>query len=227
MQVMDDAHGLFRVNLYEQIADLIEEKILEGDDPDYAEGIKLPSEQNLANSYGVSRNVIREAIKLLKERGLVEPHNGVGAYITSPDQKKVSAMMHRFAVMHDVKPDEIILNIGYKSDGIITRNEYSNDSNQNQRIEDRSLTVDERWDAYFAFHALIASCSENVTLEMLVMTLQDIIIGMIEKGSMVFSDVDDASCEHERILAALTSHDPELAEQRMKEHLEKSRYVTA
>ena len=29
----------------------------------------------------------------------------------------------------DVKPDEIILNIGYKSDGIITRNEYTNDSN--------------------------------------------------------------------------------------------------
>ena len=27
----------------------------------------------------------------------------------------------------DVKPDEIILNIGYKSDGIITKNEYSND----------------------------------------------------------------------------------------------------
>ncbi len=27
----------------------------------------------------------------------------------------------------DVKPDEIILNIGYKADGIITRNEYSND----------------------------------------------------------------------------------------------------
>ncbi len=26
----------------------------------------------------------------------------------------------------DVKPDEIILNIGYKSDGIVTRNEYSN-----------------------------------------------------------------------------------------------------
>ena len=29
----------------------------------------------------------------------------------------------------DVKPDEIILNIGYKSDGIITRNEYSNTAN--------------------------------------------------------------------------------------------------
>ncbi len=28
----------------------------------------------------------------------------------------------------DVKPDEIILNIGYKSDGILTKNEYTNDS---------------------------------------------------------------------------------------------------
>ena len=29
----------------------------------------------------------------------------------------------------DVKPDEIILNIGYKSDGIITRDEYTNEPN--------------------------------------------------------------------------------------------------
>ena len=29
----------------------------------------------------------------------------------------------------DVKPDEIVLNIGYKSDGIIARNEYTNTPN--------------------------------------------------------------------------------------------------
>ena len=29
----------------------------------------------------------------------------------------------------DVKPDEAILNIGYKSDGILTRNEYTNEPN--------------------------------------------------------------------------------------------------
>ena len=27
----------------------------------------------------------------------------------------------------DVKPEEIILNIGYKSDGVLTRNEYTNE----------------------------------------------------------------------------------------------------
>ena len=29
----------------------------------------------------------------------------------------------------DVKPEEIVLNIGYKSDGIITRSEYTNEAN--------------------------------------------------------------------------------------------------
>ena len=29
----------------------------------------------------------------------------------------------------DVKPDEIILNIGYKADGILTRSEYTNEPN--------------------------------------------------------------------------------------------------
>ena len=33
----------------------------------------------------------------------------------------------------DVKPDEIILNIGYKADGIITRNEYTNEANVDLR----------------------------------------------------------------------------------------------
>ena len=32
----------------------------------------------------------------------------------------------------DVKPDEIILNIGYKADGIITRSEYTNEPNVDQ-----------------------------------------------------------------------------------------------
>ena len=34
----------------------------------------------------------------------------------------------------DVKEDEIILNIGYKADGIITKSEYTNDSSVNLRM---------------------------------------------------------------------------------------------
>ena len=33
----------------------------------------------------------------------------------------------------DVKPEEIVLNIGYKSDGILTRSEYTNEANVDLR----------------------------------------------------------------------------------------------
>lgn len=50
-----------------------------------------------------------------------------------------------------VKPDEIVLNIGYKSDGIITRNEYSTDSNldlttvvkENDKMEAKIIKVND------------------------------------------------------------------------------------
>ena len=40
----------------------------------------------------------------------------------------------------DVKDDEIILNIGYKADGIITKNEYSNDASLVLTDADRKST---------------------------------------------------------------------------------------
>ena len=44
----------------------------------------------------------------------------------------------------DVKEDEIILNIGYKADGIITKSEYTNDSSVNLQdvVHDGSHSID-------------------------------------------------------------------------------------
>ena len=64
---MEKDKRVVRTRLYQQVADDIEEAILDGS---YPPGSKLPSEQELADDYGVSRNVIREALKRLKERGL-------------------------------------------------------------------------------------------------------------------------------------------------------------
>ena len=68
-----EIHTLDRSRLYERIADQLETRIIEDKDEEWQEGAKLPSEQKLAESFGVSRNMVREAIKLLKERGLAEP----------------------------------------------------------------------------------------------------------------------------------------------------------
>ena len=41
----------------------------------------------------------------------------------------------------DVKDDEIVLNIGYKSDGIIPKNEYTNDNSADLKSIDRKSVV--------------------------------------------------------------------------------------
>jgi DNA-binding FadR family transcriptional regulator len=50
-------------------------------------GSRLPTEQSLAAQFGVSRNVIREAVAQLRADGVVEARQGVGAFILAPEQR--------------------------------------------------------------------------------------------------------------------------------------------
>src|SRR5205807_3100670 len=66
--------------LYEQIVQQIEESILQGA---LKPGDQLPAERELAEQFGVSRTAVREAIKALSEKGLVEAYSGRGTFITN------------------------------------------------------------------------------------------------------------------------------------------------
>src|SRR5579863_3178787 len=66
--------------LYEQIVEQIEESILKGA---LKAGDQLPAERELAQQFGVSRTAIREAVKTLREKGLVEAYPGRGTFITN------------------------------------------------------------------------------------------------------------------------------------------------
>ena len=59
--------------LYEQIVQQIEESILKGA---LKVGDQLPAERELAQQFGVSRTAVREAVKALHEKGLVEAYPG-------------------------------------------------------------------------------------------------------------------------------------------------------
>ncbi|MCY1194155.1 Transcriptional regulator NanR [compost metagenome] len=48
-------------------------------------GAKLPTESALAEQFGVSRTVIREAVSRLRQDGVVEARQGSGVYVTAPD----------------------------------------------------------------------------------------------------------------------------------------------
>ncbi|WP_198382501.1 FadR/GntR family transcriptional regulator [Roseomonas sp. KE2513] len=61
-----------------RVASLVAEAIAEGR---WKLGERLPTERALADTYGVSRNVVREAISRLRADGLVQSRQGVGAFV--------------------------------------------------------------------------------------------------------------------------------------------------
>lgn len=65
-------------SLADEVATAIRRRIRE----DFAPGTRLPTEAELAEAFGVSRAVIREAISRLKYDGLVESIQGVGAFVS-------------------------------------------------------------------------------------------------------------------------------------------------
>lgn len=67
-----------RVNIAEQVFEQLRDQILHGV---WKEGEKLPSEQELTETLGVSRSSIRQAIRTLSDYGLVETRNGTGTYV--------------------------------------------------------------------------------------------------------------------------------------------------
>jgi len=64
--------------MYRQIADDLRRQIESGEIPP---GAQLPSELELRERYGVSRNTVRDAIKWLLGRGLVETRPGQGTFV--------------------------------------------------------------------------------------------------------------------------------------------------
>lgn len=68
-------------NLSEQVSQRIGERILNGS---YAPGATLPDEPSLTVLFGVSRTVIREAVKMLVSKGMLEVRPRTGTRVTAP-----------------------------------------------------------------------------------------------------------------------------------------------
>src|ERR1700676_1172095 len=66
--------------LFEQIVQQVEDSILSGQ---LKPGDQLPAERELAQRFGVSRTAVREAVKTLREKGLVEAYSGRGTFVTN------------------------------------------------------------------------------------------------------------------------------------------------
>jgi len=82
--------SLEREGLAEQVARQIQELILSRA---LEPGDRLPAEYELAAQLQVSRGVVREAVRILRVRGLVETRRGSGSYVRQPSPQTLAASM--------------------------------------------------------------------------------------------------------------------------------------
>lgn len=68
------------VKLTDQVLDQIQGAIMSGE---AQPGKRLPPERELAETFGVGRSVVREAIRALEQKGLVEVRHGLGVFVSS------------------------------------------------------------------------------------------------------------------------------------------------
>ena len=208
------------------IADQLEEQIVARGKV----GERLDSEQQLCERFDASRTVIREALKILHARGLIQSRAGSGTYIVRPNVQDLSSMIARIIRMDGIDYQSIF-DVRYYLEAASVRQVAARGTEADfialeailRRLQGEDLDELERRDLDFEFHQSIARMSGNPLLALLVETMANVFKDVIRTGIYVAGGIQDAIVRHQRIMDALRARDPELADRRIREHLEQSR----
>mgnify|MGYP001178209851 CR=1 FL=1 len=211
--------------LPERIADEIESAIVHGE---FAAGVQLPSEQQLAAQFGVSRNVVREAFRYLQARGLIEIINGSGAYVTPPSGAPTSSALGRYIRLLGAHESIAAL---YEARRILEGENarlaaLRADADDIARLENclermRSGMHDIAvWSqADLDFHLAIAKATHNPFLDVLLEPLVDQLRGVIAEGYLVSGAVERGLAAHVKLTEAIRNRDADGAYQAIIDHL--------
>ncbi len=206
--------------LYVRISDDITEHIKSGD---LKEHDKL-SERKLAEQYQVSRAVIRDAIKLLSEKGLVSTQAGRGSYVTIPNGQELMGKFEQ-AMDNSCISSEIaieareIIELSYIQ--LIAQRATDEDIADLKRIiaSMQAYIIDS---VSFArldeeFHLALAGCTQNEVLKLFTGTLNTI---TNRDRLLATREVRKSALEeHQRLVEAVEAHDAPLLQKYMEEHL--------
>lgn len=219
-------NGLQKAHLYEQVADLLEQQIIDH----YKDGKKLPSEQQLAEQYQVSRTIIRESLKLLKERGLIDSKTGSGAYLTKPEAQNIADVVSRIIRVNRIDYVNVFdMRIILETEAVsraaryVTDREIKEMEELLEQLKSSGLSPEERSEYDFSFHYMISKASRNPLLALMTEAIGAVCREIISRAFLVQGGLDDSIIRHNRILQTLRNHDEEAARESIVAHLEKSK----
>src|SRR6202167_2764511 len=214
--------------LYEQIVPQIEESVLNGT---LKPGDQLPAERELAQRLGVSRTAVREAVKALREKGLVEAYSGRRTFITDGTSQ---AARQSFDLMVKIGQQEgapylaelrLILEPGIAA---LAATRVTDEDLAGLReavaVMDRAQKDPAAFiEADLDFHLALAEAAANP----LILSLIDSIVGLLREQRIKIFNVEGGpqrgQFHHKRILDAMERRDSELARNAMRAHLEQVR----
>lgn len=197
-------------------------------------GDKLPSERDLANLFGVSRNSVREALQILALRGVIVIRRGGGSYVTQSNRQFMDELSERLTVTDEhliFEMLEVRSALEVEAVSLAAQRATAEDLN-NIRKSLKEMAVfgeDEQAEAQadFHFHMHIIKASHNSILIHLAETLMEQMeetVYVTRKHRFVNLDrYEETYNEHKNIYIALASGDSELAKSLMETHLSKVR----
>lgn len=187
-------------------------------------GSRLPNETELCKMLNVSRSTLREAIKLLSARNIIEIRQGSGMYITdTPGQVEdpfgFAFVKDRARLAWDLLELRTHLEPWVAADA--ARNATDEDIERIQaacsRVEQDILDHKNHLQDDAVFHTEIAKASGNVVMPHLIPMLR-YSIGMLGRVNG-YSMLADTIVAHRAILEAIRNRDPKAAEQEMLRHM--------
>ena len=189
-------------------------------------GDRLPPERQLAETLGVSRTVIREAIRLLAARGLVDVRTGSGTYVRGLGAELVSEPMNLLLQAGSLRPEdihEVRSELEVRIAGLAAmraqEDDYTRMEESVEALRRPNLPPAEYADAEVAFHTHLAGATRNPLFSVLLKSLNAV---LTRSREIAFSDQetrDSAIAFHRRILGRLKAKDSDGARQAMDEHL--------
>ena len=210
-------------NLYEQVVSNLENYIFLTE----FENKKLPSEQELSKQFNVSKAVVREALKVLKDRGLIQSRNGDGSYVSKPQSGTIANAINRIIKMdkisnknlHDIR---LILETASVKLAVlyIEPDEIKHLESTIDQMSDLAMPFEESTQIDVDFHVSLARASRNDLLVTFVEIMMHLLRDYMFK---CFSGPKyDKKCtlkEHREILKALKLKEQEYAEKAILEHI--------
>lgn len=218
-----------RGNLSDQVSEGLLSLI---DEQDLLPGDSLPSESQLAEEFGVSRPVIREALKILQGEGLVEIVTGKNAIIRPVSSAvlrkfferaiafKTASFRHLIEVRRGLEVQSVMLAAERRTDDDIAAMHTALDL-----MRDNLKTHDVFADHDVSFHLQIASATHNPMIYHLVESIRDVMHDNVILGLQHrFTDADYDRIQelHVSIFQAVTDQDVQQAQASMNAHFEEA-----